>query len=409
MPPRRCVRRRAVRCSPAATRRTTGWSGWRITAGSTAPASARCPTFCPNPVGTPRYSACSTRRRIPRGSASTNTTFELLLRIRRRAGRRLAHRRPQRAVPAHRGLLRNAPARIRATATSPPIRDDVGCPTTCPTPPTSDRTSPSSTDRSRSPTPRSGRLLDALAETGLDESTWVVFMTDHGPALPRAKSTLYDAGTGIAMIVRPPRATASIAQVYDELFSGVDLLPTLLELLGLAAPAEVDGMSHAALCVTPRNGTRCAPRSTRRRRITTRSIRSAPSGQRNTATSRTTHRGRCSICRGTSPTARPVGRWRRGAAATAARELYDLRRRSDRIAQPAGTRRHRQGRGGRQRPCALLHDWRQKTNDVIPSEFAGTRIAERYTETYLQIHGPVAAEPPRRESRHRRRRGDRQP
>ena len=36
----------------------------------------------------------------------------------------------------------------------------------------------------------------------------------------------------------------------------------------------------------------------------------------------------------------------------------------------------------------LLHEWRQKTNDVIPSDFAGTRIAERYTETYLRIHGP---------------------
>ncbi len=52
-----------------------------------------------------------------------------------------------------------------------------------------------------------GRLLDTLAQSGLDQSTWVVFMTDHGPALPRAKSTLYDAGTGIAMIVRPPRNT----------------------------------------------------------------------------------------------------------------------------------------------------------------------------------------------------------
>ena len=36
----------------------------------------------------------------------------------------------------------------------------------------------------------------------------------------------------------------------------------------------------------------------------------------------------------------------------------------------------------------LLDDWRQKTKDVILSDFAGTRIAERYTETYLQIHGP---------------------
>ena len=36
----------------------------------------------------------------------------------------------------------------------------------------------------------------------------------------------------------------------------------------------------------------------------------------------------------------------------------------------------------------LLDDWRQKTNDVIPSDFAGTRVAERYTETYLRNHGP---------------------
>jgi hypothetical protein len=34
----------------------------------------------------------------------------------------------------------------------------------------------------------------------------------------------------------------------------------------------------------------------------------------------------------------------------------------------------------------LLNDWRYKTNDVIPSDFAGTRISARYTETYLHIH-----------------------
>ena len=70
-------------------------------------------------------------------------------------------------------------------------------------------------------------------------------MTDHGPALPRAKSTLYDAGTGIAMIVRPPRDAAIGPRVYDELFSGVDLVPTLLDLLGVDAPADIDGISHA--------------------------------------------------------------------------------------------------------------------------------------------------------------------
>ena len=59
-----------------------------------------------------------------------------------------------------------------------------------------------------------GQLLDTLAATGLDRSTWVVFMTDHGPALPRAKSTLYDAGTGIAMIVRPPLDKGIAPRVY---------------------------------------------------------------------------------------------------------------------------------------------------------------------------------------------------
>ena len=33
-----------------------------------------------------------------------------------------------------------------------------------------------------------------------------------------------------------------------------------------------------------------------------------------------------------------------------------------------------------------LHDWRQRTGDVIPSELAGSRIAQRYTDTYRQIH-----------------------
>ena len=39
------------------------------------------------------------------------------------------------------------------------------------------------------------------------------------------------------------------------------------------------------------------------------------------------------------------------------------------------------------RLALLLNDWRQKTNDVIPSDFAGTRISERYTQTYAHING----------------------
>ena len=91
-----------------------------------------------------------------------------------------------------------------------------------------------------------GELLDTLDRTGLDESTWVVFMTDHGPALPRAKSTLYDAGTGIALIVRPPRRAHTEALVYDELFSGVDLLRLSSSCLGSPCPPTW------TVCPTPR-------------------------------------------------------------------------------------------------------------------------------------------------------------
>src|SRR4029079_18832235 len=78
-----------------------------------------------------------------------------------------------------------------------------------------------------------GQLLDTLASTGLDRTTWVVFMTYHRPALLCAESTLYDAGRGMALIVRPPRDSGIAPRVYDDLFSGVDLLPTLLDLLGV--------------------------------------------------------------------------------------------------------------------------------------------------------------------------------
>ena len=71
------------------------------------------------------------------------------------------------------------------------------------------------------------------------------------------------------------------------------------------------------------------------------------------------------------------------------RELYDLR------ADPGETNNLLAGDGlnGADLVAAdlavRLHDWRQQTNDVIPSDFAGSRIAARYTETYLRIHERV--------------------
>ncbi|OBH89270.1 sulfatase [Mycobacterium scrofulaceum] len=232
-----------------------------------------------------------------------------------------------------------------------------------------------------------GRLLDTLAETGLDASTWVVFFTDHGPAFPRAKSTLYDAGTGIGMIIRPPTGRALPPRVYDELFSGVDLLPTLLGLLGLDVPPDVEGVSHARALVEPDPHT--VP--VRDHVYTTktyhdsfdpiRAIRTKDYSYIENYASRPLLDLPLDIEE--SPSGAAVAPFITGPRPQ--RELYDLR------ADPTETTNLLAGDDADADEIAAdlavrLHDWRQRTGDVIPSEFAGTRISARYTETYLHIH-----------------------
>lgn len=233
-----------------------------------------------------------------------------------------------------------------------------------------------------------GELLDTLDQTGLAENTWVVFMTDHGPALPRAKSTLYDAGTGIATIIRPPRSRQLPGTVYDELFSGVDLLPTLLELLGCDIPDDIDGVSHARNMTNSQHDTaaRTAIFSTKTYHDSFDPIRAIRTKEYSYIENYA-HRPLLDLPWDIEESA--PGQLV-GPAATAPRperELYDL------IADPTETRNLLIGEVSAEHEAAArelalrLNDWRVKTNDVIPSEFAGTRIAERYTQTYARIKG----------------------
>ncbi len=231
-----------------------------------------------------------------------------------------------------------------------------------------------------------GRILDTLADTGLDESTWVVFLTDHGAPFPRAKSTLYDAGTGIAMIIRPPTRMTTASRVYHELFSGVDLVPTLLGLLGIPEPADVEGISHAQALLAPDNT------GPVREHVYTgktyhdsfdpiRAIRTKEFSYIENYTRRPLLDLPWDIQE--SPSGHAVAPL--VTAPRPERELYDLR------TDPTETNNLLAGGTDRAEAIAvdlavLLHDWRQQTGDVIPSDFAGSRIAARYTETYLQIH-----------------------
>jgi arylsulfatase A-like enzyme len=234
-----------------------------------------------------------------------------------------------------------------------------------------------------------GRLLDTLAETGLDETTWVVFMTDHGAPFPRAKSTLYDAGTGIAMIIRPPRRLSIAPRVYDELFSGVDLVPTLLGLLGIDEPADIEGMSHADNLLRPPAEITAvrdhvyAEKTYHDSFDPIRAIRTKEYSYIENYAQRPLLDLPLDIQ--DSPSGHAVEPFAN--APRPPRELYDL------LEDPTEVHNLLAGTGGNHAEAIAdelavrLHDWREKTGDVIPSEFAGTQISVRFTQTYLHIHG----------------------
>jgi len=97
-----------------------------------------------------------------------------------------------------------------------------------------------------------GRIFDALDRHHLAEDTLVLFTTDHGAPIPRAKTTMYDPGLKTALLMRwPGRVPAG--RRTDALLSNVDLLPTVLELADVEAPENLHGRSFAGV-VTGQEG-----------------------------------------------------------------------------------------------------------------------------------------------------------
>lgn len=91
-----------------------------------------------------------------------------------------------------------------------------------------------------------GRILDAL-EAGLSaKNTIVVFTADHGIPYPGAKWSIRDAGIEVPLVMYLPDSCLSGGKVYQELISHVDVLPTLLDLLDLPKPSNLQGVSFAA-------------------------------------------------------------------------------------------------------------------------------------------------------------------
>jgi len=103
-----------------------------------------------------------------------------------------------------------------------------------------------------------GRILDLLADLGIDENTLVMFTSDNGPhkegghdpdffdsngPLHGYKRDLYEGGIRVPFVARWPGRIGP-GRVTDHVAAFWDFLPTAWELAGLQPPEDIDGISY---------------------------------------------------------------------------------------------------------------------------------------------------------------------
>ncbi|MGC1204981.1 MAG: sulfatase [Flavobacteriaceae bacterium] len=85
-----------------------------------------------------------------------------------------------------------------------------------------------------------GELIGQLKEDGLYDKTIILFFTDHGDGLPRAKRWVYDSGIKVPLIIRYPNGKGK-GTTEDKLVSFVDFAPTTMGLAKLKIPEYMEG------------------------------------------------------------------------------------------------------------------------------------------------------------------------
>ncbi len=93
-----------------------------------------------------------------------------------------------------------------------------------------------------------GKIMAELEARQLDDNTVVVFVSDNGFFLGERglshKWLMYEESIRVPLIVRDPRLPSERRGARsDALALNIDIAPTLLDLAGLAVPAEMDGAS----------------------------------------------------------------------------------------------------------------------------------------------------------------------
>lgn len=95
---------------------------------------------------------------------------------------------------------------------------------------------------------RVGEILKELTDQGLAEDTIVFYYADHGGITPRGKRYLKDTGVNIPLLVHVPEKWQALSPfsngtVSQKTVAFIDLAPTLLSLLDITKPAQMQGQA----------------------------------------------------------------------------------------------------------------------------------------------------------------------
>jgi arylsulfatase A-like enzyme len=96
-----------------------------------------------------------------------------------------------------------------------------------------------------------GEVLKEIKEQGIEQKTFVLFISDNGRPFPRDKTTLYDSGIKTPWLVRWPQQVRA-GSICTQLVSSIDIAPTVLTLAGIDIPSRFQGHSFASLLTDPK-------------------------------------------------------------------------------------------------------------------------------------------------------------
>ncbi len=92
-----------------------------------------------------------------------------------------------------------------------------------------------------------GHVLKALAESGLEQNTLVMFLSDNGMSFPYSKTNCYRDSTRTPWIARWPGRIKPGSVDSRHIISGIDFMPTVLDAGGLRQIEGMDGHSFVPL------------------------------------------------------------------------------------------------------------------------------------------------------------------